>query len=725
MILIFQFANAQNWRWETFTSMHSIRSVTIADSTIWAATEGGIISFDLNTQAIEKWTNTEGLSDNDATALANENNLAIWIGFNNGAIQKYDLQKNSFLSINEYLGQPIQCLHIHGDSLFVGLDIGLSLYLISKNEVKETYKRLGVDLQVELPVNDILTVEDTLWVATDEGIAKGALGTKNLLDPTNWQNITDAAILPSKEVKHLHFYNNSIFVGTSNGLVEFDKQNRIEHLSYKILDIDDDSKQLFTFVERSEDTNNDGYDETFYEIYQYDTAWNLFCNCFNANIIYFENDIKVLGSDNGLYLLDSQHNWQSVPLNCMSSNRISTMTVDHNGVLYVGSGSSKSGGTGYSVYSNGNWVNYDRSDIDLINNNDFLESTVDQHNNVWLGTWGDGLLVIKNDSTMIHYDETNGVLSSSDAGDPNYPAVTGIVEDLNGVIWVTIWDSQLNQQLVAITDSLVTHFGPSDQLYANDLISITVDTWNRKWIGSASNGIYVLDDNYTPHDKSDDQMASVTDSDGLDSENIAALAADQEGGVYIGTPNGLQYFLSSLSDIQYGLFSNNIKALALDGVGNIWAGTQGGISYYHDGLWNNFSVDNSLLVDNDILSLAVDKQNGYIYAGTTKGISRITTSFIEPEASLTELTIFPNPFIPDQHEAVQIDGLISRVCLTIFTSSGYLVKKISMLDDVNGRRVSWDGTDTMEQPVPAGIYIAVMSNEDGSKKQLGKIALIR
>lgn len=703
--------HAQNWQWKTFTSMNSIRAITSTDSLLWAATEGGMVSYNLNQNSVEKWTNTEGLAENNATAITKEQNTAVWIGFNNGAIQRYDLSTQSFLTINEYEGRQVNKIQIYGDSLLVGLDIGMSIYSISKQEVKETYKRLGSGFQVELPVNDFVIFEKKIWVATEEGIAIGELGNKNLLDPANWQNLTKNNGLPSNNISSLQLYENTLFAGTNIGIAEYSDGHWILHLEEEIIDLDNDKNHLYALT------------STF--IYQYDTnAWKTHSNSNNGTTFCFNSTTPILGSEENLYLFNSQEQWHEIDLNCMSSNRVSTMTVDQNGVLYVGSGSSKSGGKGYSVYANGKWVNYDRDDIELIDNNDFLESTVDQHNNVWLGTWGDGVLVIKNDSTMIHYDETDGILSTSDPNDSHYPAVTSITEDLNGVMWITIWDSQSNQQLVAIDSNQVTHFGAYDQLYANDLISITVDIWNRKWIGSESNGIYVLDDNYTPHDKSDDTLARLTDSDGLESENIATLIADVDGGVYMGTPLGLQYFLNDLSDIQWGLFSNNIKALAIDGVGNIWAGTQGGISYYYDGAWFNYSIDNSLLIENEVLSLAVDKQNGYVYIGTTQGISRITTHFIEPEENIIELTIYPNPFIPAQHEIVQVDGLIANVSLTIFTPSGHLIKKISAIDEINGRRLTWDGTDETGNPAPGGVYLAVMSNEDG-KKQLGKIALIR
>ncbi len=702
---------AQKWQWKTFTSMQAIRFVAVTNTVMWAATEGGMLSYDLTSQSTRKWTNTEGLASNDASVIAAESDSAVWIGYNNGAIQRLDIKTQSFFTVNEYLNREIRCLKVSGDSLLIGLDIGLSLYIISKREVKETYKRLGIAFQVELPVQDIAILDNHIWVATEEGIAIGQLGTENLLDPANWQNITETEGLLNKTITALHVWNNTIFAGTESGLMQFLNDNWVNHLPEGILDIDDDGSHLFALTSAS--------------ITQYkDNSWNFYTNRNQAGLICFSGQLKIIGSDNGLLFLNAQKQWEPVYINSMQSNRVTTMTVDKNGKLYTGSGSSKSGGEGFSTYAHGLWTNYDRNDIDFINNNDIVSSAVDSENNVWLGTWGDGILVVRSDSTYLHYDESDGTLSSSDPIDPHYPAVTALAADLQGVMWVTVWDSQSNEQLVAVSNDKVTHFGASDHLFANDLICITVDIFNRKWIGSESNGIYVLDDNYTPHDKGDDVIAVVNSADGLESENIQSMAADADGGVYIGTPEGLQYYLNDLSDIQYGLFSNNIKALAIDGVGNVWAGTQGGISYFYDGAWYNFSVDNSPLIDNEILSLAIDKESGHVYAGTRKGISRISTSFIQPEEKPVSLTIYPNPFIPGQHETVQIDGLISDVSLIIVTPSGYLIKKITTIETINGRRAFWDGTDTSGQPVPGGIYLAVMSNADG-EQQMGKIALIR
>jgi ligand-binding sensor domain-containing protein len=71
-----------------------------------------------------------------------------------------------------------------------------------------------------------------------------------------------------------------------------------------------------------------------------------------------------------------------------------------------------------------------------------------------------------------------------------------------------------------------------------------------------------------------------------------------------------------------GLPDNHIYAVLVDG-DRIWAGTNNGLGLYEDGKWKTYSTKDGL-AHRAVLSLALDKRTGDVWAGTMGGLSRIS-----------------------------------------------------------------------------------------------------
>ncbi len=71
-----------------------------------------------------------------------------------------------------------------------------------------------------------------------------------------------------------------------------------------------------------------------------------------------------------------------------------------------------------------------------------------------------------------------------------------------------------------------------------------------------------------------------------------------------------------------GLPDNHVYAVLVDG-DRIWAGTNNGLGLYEDGKWKTYSTKDGL-AHRAVLSLALDKRTGDIWAGTMGGLSRIS-----------------------------------------------------------------------------------------------------
>ena len=71
-----------------------------------------------------------------------------------------------------------------------------------------------------------------------------------------------------------------------------------------------------------------------------------------------------------------------------------------------------------------------------------------------------------------------------------------------------------------------------------------------------------------------------------------------------------------------GLPDNHVYSVLVDG-DRIWAGTDNGLGVYEDGKWKTYTTKDGL-AHRAVLSLALDKRTGDVWAGTMGGLSRIS-----------------------------------------------------------------------------------------------------
>src|ERR1700751_3844986 len=69
-----------------------------------------------------------------------------------------------------------------------------------------------------------------------------------------------------------------------------------------------------------------------------------------------------------------------------------------------------------------------------------------------------------------------------------------------------------------------------------------------------------------------------------------------------------------------GLPDNHVFCVLVDG-DRIWAGTENGLALYRDGKWKVYTTADGL-AHRAVLSLALDKETGDVWAGTMGGASR-------------------------------------------------------------------------------------------------------
>jgi len=164
----------------------------------------------------------------------------------------------------------------------------------------------------------------------------------------------------------------------------------------------------------------------------------------------------------------------------------------------------------------------------------------------------------------------------------------------------------------------------------------------------------------------------------------------------------------------------------VDAANRKWIGSEG------DGVWlvspngdkvlNHFTVDNSPLISNNIISLAVDDQTGTVYMATDKGLVSYVSVVKGAQSKMKHLFIYPNPYSYSREtQPIIIDKLSQQTTIRIVTIDGHLVKKI----EASGGRAEWDGRDYNGNKLPTGVYLIIALDKQDNEKGVGKVVIVR
>lgn len=292
--------------------------------------------------------------------------------------------------------------------------------------------------------------------------------------------------------------------------------------------------------------------------------------------------------------------------------------------------------------------------------------------------------------------------------------------------------------------------------------SIAIDDHDRIWLGSqvrtelqAPGGIHFIEvvDEQFSNDMELNVASLQMSGSPLASNEILQLEVDQNQILWILTPIGVQsmpipdnwlntselashanlYMTQKESDFYYywQLTDYNVTGIEIDQRGNHWflSDNAGVHVLQENGRWINggfgYNTSNSGLLDNEIFALAFDGESGQTYFSTPKGISVLHTPFANPKETYSKLHIYPQPFNPDAHEKVIIQGLMDNSTVRILTAQGSVVRELNYLNDqVQGYEAQWDGRDESGDKVGSGVYILFVHNDEGEAASY-KIAVLR
>ncbi|HEY3249639.1 MAG TPA: two-component regulator propeller domain-containing protein [Ignavibacteria bacterium] len=746
-IVIFS-QNTQNG-WNIYTSMRDVSSVGLLGNSVWAASSGGLFTFDESSPSnITKFTTLEGLLSNELNTNIVDLNGNIWGGAFDGSISVYYPSNKTWRGITDIRNSNESSKRInhffqYGNFMFFATEFCIVKFSISQFQfVDQPYIFLGPLLSPKTPVNWIHVVNDTIWAATDDGIAYANINS-GLPIQTNWHNFkTVNSVLNRNLINTIAYFGNKVFFGTDSGMVYFQNGtltkfeplfngnplreaygdmiaagNGLYFSSYRYSDriyrVDISNLGVATEVYSGNPVNN----------FKVESNGNLVVATKYRGIDIYRNSTHTSIYPNGPY-----------------SNLIFNMAVDNNSNLWAVSGSLGNWENESGIYKleGTTWKNYILAQYPQMGPGCCGYVQVYSSRNgrdVWVSGFGLGLLNINGDS-LTRYTDANSILCFFE--NSGFVLVEGIKEDNNGNLWL------INRACIKPIVNYTTgqaYQGPTTSA-SNTLLYMAIDNYNTKWMTLAPNigeqGVVYFNENIPSGN------IIRTNQLGADIQSVNNIVADKNGEIWIATNNGISIvpdpsqvintpnsipFTHKMNIIEDSLstpLTENVSAIGVDAINNKWIGTNSnGLLYVSpDGstLLARYTVLNSPLPDNKITSIVCDNNKGTVYFGTAKGVVSLGTIAISPLENCDKISVGPNPFLVPPDKPLRIDGLVAESTVKILSISGMLIAEF---ETPGGRVTNWDGKDLYGNYVSSGIYIIVGFNKDGSQACTGKVAVVR
>ena len=575
---------------------------SLSDNTVWSLYEdnrgfiwvgtanGGINRLDPVTEKFISWQSTKsfsatgpGLSDNGITAIIQDKNGYIWIGTYKGGLNRFDTKTNRFF-------------HWYKDSL-------------SANT---------------LPVNYVTSLlvdqENQLWIGSYEGLysmeAEGSSTDFKYWNVFQQKNSELSSQIVWNLFESPYDTGTGFWVGTFSGLKFFNKKKGIIR-NYQ-----------------AEPIKN-----------------NLFSNSYGSISEEVINGERVMwiGTYGGLLQFNLstgkfvRYQYQEDKIGSISNDRVIDIMIDRSGVLWIAT----SGGLNYitSRYNNfKNWTyrksgkNISLKDVTSVcsfkdgsiwigatsglytisnpelstqvtkytgfNETEIWTLTPGNNQNLWIGTYGNGLFLLNLKTGKITHWTSNSEIPGSLGND----YIKSLCFDSSGYLWIGLWGKGLNRFHPTSGEwryYLSDRDNPNSLSY-NDVWSLYEDKFGNLWVGTKGGGLNLYDRNTRKFKRwlnnsskiqwlSHNGILTITEAQPFSNNISDSLAA-----LWIGTENGITYFLYNPYSPDSATTKINTFSVKNGLPGNIIRG----ISEVNNKLWLGLntglvSMDNELVMNSE------------------------------------------------------------------------------------------------------------------------------
>ena len=720
--------------------------------------DGSLMSYSKADGEVKCWTKADGLNDFDIRHLGyNKNTKTLVLVYANANIdiitEDGKIYNIGFLKDNELI-QEVNNLEFEGNYAYVSTNINVVELNLSKIEVKEPYK-LG---QV---CYSFCTYKDYVYVATESGVFR-ALASSPLLHSDSWSRYTFNYPENPGEIRKLAVFSDRlVFYRLNNSVYYQDEQfNIVSMLTGAIRQLSILNNQL-VLVRDS--------DIWFY------TNWD------NKTVVQTSaQGIDTEGTSNEYWLASGFDGLKKIQkddtpsgftvlidgiqINSPKRNINFYMIYRHNKLWVVG-GSRWSNRGDYPgtlmIYdSDRQWNNTDEDEITRKTGlwcRDFTSIAVDPSDDThyFVSSWGEGVYEFQNNQFITLHNHLNSVLQTTNPTffPENYIRTSGLQFDDAGNLYV-LSDEVTNMISIynVIQKKWYNLYDPTFSSIRN--IDQLLLTRTQKWANlvRSGKGLFVWEDNGTSTDISQSALlgSSLADQDGetLSSVNYYVPVEDRQGSIWIGTDIGPLIFNKTNQDLSQGLNTcvrpkmprndgtnsadylldkQTVTSIVVDGGNRKWIGTRSSglflVTPNGDEVLANYSTENSLLISDNIVCMAMNQETGELFIGTDKGLVSFMTDAIEGKSDYSNVYAFPNPVRPEYLGEIIVTGLIADSHVKITDINGNLIVEGASV----GGQFSWNGKNSYGEPVRTGIYLVLASiaQDVNTQSVVTKIMVVR
>lgn len=740
-------------QWRAHNAFSTLSNVAVTKDMVYALSNKSLFSVDMQTQEIMYHNRLTGLNSSMIDQIAYNPTIdGLLVTYQNGQIDVIDANGEVHNIPDLYLKQTnaskvVNDVYMHGINAYLSMPFGIMVVDMKKREVRDTYY-LG-EASSEVDIQSITLLGDSIYAISSTLLYAASLS-DNLLDYAYWKSEVLPSGVKAKDLcvhdGYLHFVrDDKIWMRSSlewkicskpfsvSGIRALgDELWIIPMYSQGTTTIDNNTLQLRELgmvYDIAEDITRGGY-------WLCTTKMGLFYT-------QYQQSYTPHGPiDNSAYRM----RFFGDRLYVVPGGRWATQNLKQGNIMYL---------------ENNQWTNISNDSLyqalglrpkDLMN----VAQDPKDKNHYFVTSYGYGVLEMYGTKVLNHYTPSNSPLKSADPGNPTeYTRTDGAMYDDQGNLWILNAGGDQGNVHVVAPDGQWHSFDlymQGDRVTLHTPGEILVDNRNTQWkwipVCRYNQGLVLLKDNGTPTNPKDDKVIYRNywydqNNNYVKPNEINSLAQDRDGVLWVGTDQGL-FLIPASTDFatsnacerviiprndgtnlaDYLLDNEKVTCIVVDGGNRKWIGTanSGVFLLSEDGLEtiNHFTAENSPLLSNAILSIAIQESTGEVFIGTSDGLMSYMSDAVIPEANYANIYAYPNPVHPNYYGYVVIKGLMEDTEVRIVDASGNLVKMVLGM----GGEAIWDMTNTTGDRVASGVYTAICNTQSGSGYGSTKILII-
>lgn len=734
--------------WREHLPYKSTLDIAAAPDRIFAATPYSIFSIGKADGRIVPYSKVNGLSETGIQAIHFDvptDNLLIAYTNSNLDLLTPDKQIN-IPDLKRATGVGDKTIHsiafVNG-RYYLATGLGIVLVDPIRALIPETW-RLGSS-GGSIPIYQFAFDATHFYAATSEGLKSIGRTNPNPANPGNWQRLSGSTGLPAGACTFTGLLGNNLVAIIRDTLYQRNNNqwNRLYADDWSLLSARISEEKILLCQRRANGQsrlrilNADGS--------EYRTLAQLAAVSYPQQALLVNGEPWLADRYEGVTRFPTSGPYQQFVVNS-PQGRASGELLTVDGHFYATAGSVNASwnyqynGDGLYAYQEGQWVNYNRYQFPILDSVlDWITLASDKRDgSIWAGSYGGGLVQLRRDRSIRIFKQGSILPTIGDAGSYR---VSGLAFDAEQNLWISNFGSD-RPLAVRTRDSNWLHFTVPFPLTGNALAQIQIDPFGYKWIVSPKgDGLVCYDAGNVLESTNDDRWRWFRAGSGtgnLPANQVYCITVDREGAIWIGTSNGVA-LIDCLEDpfsatscaafrpvVPNGPFAGYlfngqaVKQIAVDGANRKWVATSNGVFLIDargEKVVQHFTAENSPLLSNDVLQVAVDGKYGEVYFATDQGICSYRADATDATVSGQELLVFPNPVPPGYTGTIALRGLPDQALVKITELDGRLVFQTKAL----GGQATWNGQDYRGKRVVSGAYLVLITDPTGKSHRAGRV----